>query len=250
MKSLIKHTAVFVLIVLASSCSKDKAAHESYTGGSGSTGLGGSMARFTITNDHLYTVSDRQLSVFDISDANNPVSKNKITIGWGVETIFPMNDNLFIGTQTGMKIMDVSNPTDPFQLSDYQHIRSCDPVVANDNYAYVTLRTDNLCTRGTNELQIIDITDLKKPVLVKSYNMGKPKGLALDGNNFFVCDDVVKWYDITDPKTLVTKSTSMVEGTDLIAYNGILMVIGPGGLSQYSYDTGELKLLSKIPTTL
>lgn len=250
MKPLIKYTAVAALIALASSCSKENAAHDSYNGGSGSTGLGGSLARFTITNDHLYTVSDRQLSVFDISDANNPVSKNKITIGWGVETIFPMNDNLFIGTQTGMKIMDVSNPIDPVQLSDYQHIRSCDPVVANDKYAYVTLRTDNLCTRGTNELQIIDISDLKKPVMVKSYNMGKPKGLALDGSNLFVCDDVIKWYDITDPETLVTKSTSMVEGTDLIAYNGILMVIGPGGLSQYSYDTGELKLLSKIPTTL
>lgn len=248
MRSLIKYTAVAALLALASSCSKNNSSpSDSFTGG---TGMGGSMARFTIINNHLYTVSDTKMQVFDISTASNPVQKNILEIGWGVETIFPMDDKLFIGTQTGMKIMNVSNPIDPQKISEYQHIRSCDPVVANDKYAYVTLRTDNMCTRGTNELQVIDIADMTKPVMVKNYPMGKPQGLALDGNNLFVCDNIIKWYDITDPKVLVLKNTSMVEGTDLIAHNGILMVIGPGGLSQYSYNTGELKLLSRIPTTL
>jgi hypothetical protein len=248
MRSLIKYTAIAALLVLASSCSKNNSPQsDSFTGG---TGMGGSMARFTIANDHLYTVSDTKMQVFDISTANNPVHKNTLEIGWGVETIFPMGDKLFIGTQTGMKIMNVSNPIDPQKLSEYQHIRSCDPVVANDKYAYVTLRTDNMCTRGTNELQIIDIADMTKPVMVKSYAMSKPQGLALDGNNLFVCDNIIKWYDVTDPKVLVLKNTSMIAGTDLIAHNGVLMVIGPDGLSQYSYNTGELKLLSRIPTTL
>ncbi|MES2455482.1 MAG: hypothetical protein V4594_08080 [Bacteroidota bacterium] len=249
MRSLIIYTAVAALLTLGFSCSKNSAQNDAFAGG-GSTGIGGSMARFTITNDHLYTVSDTKLSVFDISTASNPVQKNTLDIGWGVETIFPMHNNLFIGTQTGMKIMDVSNPIDPTKISEYQHIRSCDPVVANDQYAYVTLRTDNMCTRGTNELQIIDISDLKKPVMVKSYSMGKPQGLALEGNNLFVCDNIIKWYDITDPKALILKNTSTIEGTDLIAHNGILMVIGPGGLSQYTYNTGELKLLSRIPSSL
>lgn len=251
MKSLIKYTAVAALFALAASCSKGTSGSQNDSFSGSGTGMGGSMARFTITNDHLYTVSDTKMSVFDISTASNPIHKNTLNIGWGVETIFPLNDKLFIGTQTGMKIMDVTNPIDPIKLSEYQHIRSCDPVVANEHYAYVTLRTDNMCTRGTNELQVIDIADLTKPVMVKSYPMGKPQGLALDGNNLFVCDNsIVKWYDVTDPKVLVTKSVTMVEGTDLIAHNGILMVIGPGGLSQYSYDNGELKLLSRIPTTL
>jgi hypothetical protein len=248
MRSLIKYTAIAALLALASSCSKNNSSpSDSFTGG---TGTGGSMARFTIINNHLYTVSDTKMQVFDISTASNPVQKNILEIGWGVETIFPMDNKLFIGTQTGMKIMNVSNPIDPQKISEYQHIRSCDPVVANDKYAYVTLRSDNTCTRGTNELQIIDIADMAKPVMVKNYPMGKPQGLALDGNNLFVCDNIIKWYDVTDPKVLVLKNTSMIEGTDLIARNGILMVIGPGGLSQYSYNTGELKLLSRIPTTL
>jgi hypothetical protein len=250
MRNLIKSTSLIALVALAVSCSKSGSNESAYDGGTGSTGKGGSMARFTITNNHLYTVSDNELSVFDIREANNPTSKNKINIGGGVETIFPLNNNLFIGTQNGMKIMDVSNPIDPNQLSDYRHITSCDPVVANDKYAYVTLRTDNACMRGTNELQVIDISDLRKPVMVKNYNMNKPQGLALDGNDLFVCDGVLKWYDASVPDSLVIKSTFPVEGTDLIVHDGILMVIGAGGLSQYTYDTGELKLLSRIPTKL
>ena len=208
------------------------------------------MARFTITNNHLYTVSDSKLSIFDVRDANDPILRNKVDIGLGVETIFPLADNIFIGTQTGMKIMDVSQPTDPVMLSSFQHIRSCDPVVANGKYAYVTLRSDNLCTRGTNELQVLDISNLQNPVLLTIFPMTKPGGLALDGNNLFVCDNVLKWYDVTDPKKIVSKGSFVTNATDLIVHNNILMVIGTGGLSQYSYASGEIKLLSRIPTTL
>ena len=208
------------------------------------------MARFTITNNHLYTVSDSKLSIFDVRDANDPILRNKVDIGLGVETIFPLADNIFIGTQTGMKIMDVSQPTDPVMLSSFQHIRSCDPVVANGKYAYVTLRSDNLCTRGTNELQVLDISNLQNPVLLTIFPMTKPSGLALDGNNLFVCDNVLKWYDVTDPKKIVSKGSFITNATDLIVHNNILMVIGTEGLSQYSYTSGEIKLLSRIPTTL
>ena len=247
--SFLKYLTLASLCVIMIACSKNSNSSDAAQG-SGTTGLGGSMARFTITNDHLYTVSDTKLSVFNIATAADPVRQNTIDIGFGVETIFPLDNNLFIGMQTGMKIMDISHPTDPVVLSNFQHIRSCDPVVANKNYAYVTLRTDNMCTRGTNELQILDISNLKSPKLVKSYQMKKPAGLAVEGNDLFVCDDLIKWYDVSDPAVLVSKGTFPSNATDLIVYNGILMVIGPGGLSQYTYNTGELKLLSKIPTSL
>jgi len=248
-KALLKIITSAALLISLSSCGKNSSGADSFKG-SGTTGLGGSMARFTITNDHLFTVSDTKLSVFDINDANNPVLRHKKEIGFGVETIFPLGDNIFIGTQTGMKIMDVSQPTDPVLLSSFQHIRSCDPVVANGQYAYVTLRSDNLCTRGTNELQILDISNLQNPKLINTFPMNKPGGLALEGNNLFVCDNILRWYDVTDPKRLVAKGTFITNATDLIVHKNILMVIGTGGLSQYTYASGEIKLLSRIPTTL
>jgi hypothetical protein len=248
MKTL-KTIILLAIIAIAGSCSKNRSSADAAQG-SGTTGIGGSMARFTIVNDHLFTVSDTRLSVFDIIDAGNPVLKSKKDIGLGVETIFPFGDNIFIGTQTGMKILDVNQPTDPVLLSSFQHIRSCDPVVANEKYAYVTLRTDNMCTRGLSELQIIDVADLLNPKLVKTYPMTKPQGLALEGNNLFICDNVLKWYDVSNPQEIISKGTFITNATDLIIHNNILMVIGTGGLSQYSYDTGAIKLLSRIPTSL
>ena len=249
MKTFFNIILILIIFIVISSCGKSSSGADSFKG-SGTTGLGGSMARFTITNNHLYTVSDSKLSIFDVRDANEPILRNKVDIGLGVETIFPLADNIFIGTQTGMKIMDVSQPTDPVMLSSFQHIRSCDPVVANGKYAYVTLRSDNLCTRGTNELQVLDISNLQNPVLLTIFPMTKPSGLALDGNNLFVCDNVLKWYDVTDPKKIVSKGSFVTNATDLFVHNNILMVIGTGGLSQYSYASGEIKLLSRIPTTL
>ena len=39
-------------------------------------GTGGSMARFTIANNHLYTVDNSNLKVFDLSSADSPEYKN------------------------------------------------------------------------------------------------------------------------------------------------------------------------------
>ncbi len=80
-----------------------------------------------------------------------------------------------------MHIFNIDDRLKPLKLSTYQHIFSCDPVVADDKYAYVTLRSGNSCFRGVNRLDIIDISDLTNPKFATSMNMSNPYGLALDG---------------------------------------------------------------------
>lgn len=116
----------------------ESASMDFYTGG-GNYGQGGSMARFTLANGHLYAVDDYDLRLFDVSKKADPEFVKQINLGWGIETIFPFKDKLFIGSNTGMHIYDISSPAAPEQLSVYSHITSCDPVVANDDYAFVTL---------------------------------------------------------------------------------------------------------------
>jgi hypothetical protein len=79
----------------------------------GSAGIGGSMARFTITEDILYTVGSYNLKVFDITVLADPVKGNTVDIGWNIETIFPFGNNLFIGSQNGMYVYDISEPSLP-----------------------------------------------------------------------------------------------------------------------------------------
>jgi hypothetical protein len=223
-------------------CSKNDSASPAVAG----SGQGGSTARFAISGNHLYTVGDRNLSLFDISNPATPQKQKDIPIGWGVETIFPYGDKLFIGTQTGMQIFNIAKPETPVFLSGYQHVVSCDPVVTDGRYAYVTLSTGTACRIAINQLQIVDLQNIINPTLIAQYDLTNPKGLGIDQNTLFVCDDGLKMYDATNVKALVLKKHFPINAHDVIPNNGRLLVIGSDGFYQYRYTANELELLSKI----
>lgn len=215
-------------------------------------GVGGSMARFTIVNDNLYTVGSYTLRNFDISNLIEPQQLNTIDIGWGIETIFPYKNNLFIGAQNGMHIYDISNRNDPKYMSTFAHVTSCDPVVVNDTIAYVTLRSGNECQGFTNQLDIIDIKNLYNPQLIVTYQMQNPHGLGIDGDALFICEGMygLKIFNASDIYTidenLIHHYTEM-DAFDVIPYNNTLMMIGQDGLYQYDYtDLDDIKFLSQI----
>lgn len=213
-------------------------------------GVGGSMARFTIVNDYMYAVSNTALNVVSISNPADPVFNNRVNIGWGIETIYPFNNRLFIGSNTGMFVYDIANPTAPVQLSNFTHVRSCDPVIADNNNAFVTLRSGTICQGFTNQLDVLDITNINNPVLKKTYQMSNPHGLSKDGNILIICDGKagLKFYnaaDVNDLKLLTTISSG--ETFDVIAMNGWALVVADDGLYQYDYSSlNNIRLLSKL----
>ncbi|MBC3541594.1 hypothetical protein H7U12_18005 [Rufibacter sp. H-1] len=223
--------------------------------GAAPSGKGGSMARFTITEDHLYTVSNSSMQLFDISQETNPQKGALIQLGWGIETIFPYQDKLFIGSTTGMHIYDNRNPANPVRLSTYAHVRSCDPVVVEGNLAWVTLRSGNACAGFTNQLDVIDISNPASPQLVKTYPMQHPHGLGIDASTLFLCEGAfgLKVFNIKDPLKVadnLLKHIKDIHAYDVIPLGDILLMIGDDGLYQYDYSNpAALKLISKIPVT-
>ncbi|HEX6848591.1 MAG TPA: hypothetical protein VF144_16515, partial [Chitinophagaceae bacterium] len=113
------------------------------------TGIAGSMSRFSIVNNYLYAVNISSLKVLDISLLSDPQLQNTVGVGWNIETIYPFKNKLFMGSSNGMFIFDISNPAAPVPEGSVQHFRACDPVVADDTYAFVTLRAGTFC-EGTN----------------------------------------------------------------------------------------------------
>ena len=140
-------------------------------------------------------------------------------------------------------------------ISTYQHVRSCDPVVVDDRYAYVTLRSGTECQGFTNQLEVIDVDNLESPQLVKVYPMTNPHGLGIDDNTLFICDgdDGLKAYDATDVNTIDQNMLAHykdINAFDVIPFNDILMMIGSDGIFQYDYSNPEdIRLLSKIDIT-
>lgn len=168
--------------------------------GSG-VGLGGSMARFGIKDNTLFLVDNSTLRIFDISTKSSPAKVTDMSVGWGIETMFLTDKNMFLGTTSGMLIYDISIPLVPNYKSNYSHIRSCDPVIVDDTLAYVTLRSGTNCGSSINSLDVINIKNLASPSLLMSYSMTSPHGLGKDGNILFICDGDagLKVYDATNP---------------------------------------------------
>lgn len=202
------------------------------------------MARFTIKGNHLYTVDFNNLRTFDISQPQAMHYIDRINAGFGIETIFPYGNLLFLGAQNGMHIYDISNPDLPKKISFTPHFQSYDPVVVQGNYAYVTLRSMGW-NRG-NMLQIYDISNLSNPQLLKEYPMNGPRGLGIDGEYLFVCDDVLKLFKISQSVNLELISTFNIQAIDVIPAANTLYVIAQDGFYQYAYENMSLSLISKI----
>ena len=217
-----------------------------------SAGIGGSMARFTIAQNHLYALDGSYMDVVALSNPQQPTAKNEIMLSWDIETLFPKGTNLFMGARTGMYIYDLNNPAQPAFVSHFQHVRSCDPVVVEGDYAFVTLRSGNMCGNVESQLQVVNIKDLKNPFLVKSYPLVNPFGLGIDEGTLFICDgtDGLKIYDAKNVQDISSKLLvhyKNLQAFDIIPYQKVAMMIATDGLYQYDYsDIKKIRELSKL----
>lgn len=248
MKKTRKYFLLFVIPVLVAGCSMS----EKSDSGGNFTGKGGSLARFTIAGNYLYTVDQSSLHTISLADADHPIRVSDKSLGIYTETIFPYQNSLLLGTETGMFVFDLSDPANPQQSVYFQHIRSCDPVVAQDGFAYITLNTSNQrCFNGMNELQILDISNLNAPVLIKTINMTKPLGLDIDNDTLYVCDDGLKVINVADKQNPVQINYfSDIQAQDVIHQQDRLIVIGSNGLYQFRQTIGGLQKISTISIEL
>ena len=222
------------------------------SGGGTEFGVGGSMARFGQLENYLLVLKNSwQISTFSVNNEGKITLEGNWNVGWSIETMFIRDETMFIGSQSGMFIYDISELPVLTQLSQFMHFTACDPVVADDRYAYITLRTGGACGRGENVLEVVDVQDLTKPFRVKTYQMKNPNGLGLDGDLLFICDgdDGLKVFDASNPKTSLPLIShfSEIHAFDVIPLGTILFMIGDDGFYQYDYtNIQNITLLSKI----
>lgn len=228
-------------------------ASDSRANWSAGAGVAGSMARFMLNDKYLHVIAHPwMLKTVDVEDAEKMIIVDSLDVSRNMETLFMLGEKMFVGTTTGMLIYDVANATKPTLISHYDHITACDPVVADGNYAYVTLRTGNRCTSGQNLLEVIDISSITTPYLVKSYPMFNPHGLGIDGNLLFICDGAagLKIFDRSDPLDIINNKLAHYPdffAFDVIPMDGVLMFVGEDGIYQYDYsDPGNIVQISHI----
>ena len=222
-----------------------------------STGQGGSLARFKIVSHYLYALDASNLKVFDISNPLNPFKVSDKYVTWAAETLFLRKNHMFVGSRDGVYIYDVSSPQNPEYISEFTHATMCDPVVVDENTAYVTLRGGNLCNNLwgggpslNSRLDILDVSDIKTPTLIANYTLENPYGLGVKGDLLFICDGTagLKIYNKSNVNSLQLLSThSQMEAYDVIPLESHLVLIAKEGVFQFNYeDDNQISLISKL----
>lgn len=229
---------ILSFILLDAGCGKSvDSGSSSATATAASSGIGGSLARFTIAFNHLYTVDNYKLYVYDINDPLNPVLKKTIYLTSGIETIFPYQDKLFIGSTSGMFIYSIATPANPVFLANARHVRSCDPVVASGNYSYVTLRGGTPCGPAQDAFNVYNVTNITSPVLTASLALPTPRGLGIEDNAVYVClqKNGLAVIDVSNPAAPAEKKRIADEDWfyDVIPVNDLLICYTNKGLALY-----------------
>jgi len=222
--------------------------------GNSNNGIG-SVNRIAYQNDHVYVISRSSLTILKNDDELSFVSTNQI--GRNMETIFPYEDNIFIGTQNSVEIFDASDPANPRQVSSFWHATSCDPVFPIDGVAYVTLRTGDFseCPGDVNSLVVLDVdTDLARvgtPTVLQEIEMESPYGLTLTNDKLYVGEGAngLKIFDATERGNLKLENfDTSIEAYDVISHpsrTDLILIAGPKGLGQYEVEgVDNLSLVS------
>ncbi|MDF1574385.1 MAG: hypothetical protein P1P86_04240 [Bacteroidales bacterium] len=220
-----------------------------------SYGVGGSMARFITYDDYLYALSEssQKLKSINISNTDKLMVESELWLWGGVETLFIADAFLYVGTSSGMHILDLANPGSPNMLSTYQHITACDPVVVEGDRAYVTLRSGNACGGTLDLLEVVDISDKLKPERLASLSMTEPYGLGIDQGTLFVCEGEfgLKVYNARYENSITPHLISAFPGIhayDVIPLESFLFMIGEDGF--YIYDYSDLDHISILGSLL
>jgi len=214
----------------------------------------GTVNRIAKANDHIYAISRQQITT--IEDVSEFKLVSNLDIGWEMETIYPQDDKLFIGTQNSMQILDISNPSQPFEISSFFHATGCDPVLPVDNIAYVTVRADpeQNCPGDESALLVINTSNIQSPNRVQQIEMITPFGMTLIGDKLYVGEgrNGLKVFDASQRDRLrEIKFDRNVQAYDIIAHptnNNVILVSGPDGYGQYEVDaeTDSYSLVSWI----
>jgi hypothetical protein len=213
-----------------------------------SNGTIGTVNRIAEHNGYVYVLGTSRLSVFSTAGSFELMSQEKI--GWQMETVYPMGDRLFIGTQNSMEVFNISDPIAPKLEGEYWHPTSCDPVLpVSENTAYVSLRSGDFaaCPGDTNELLVLNVdSNFSRVTQIQSFTLSSPYGMTLKGDRLYVGEGAngLAVFDASNPRTLsLIDIDRSIEAYDIIPHptrSDLILIAGPEGFSQYEIQASDI----------
>ncbi|MCS6934504.1 MAG: hypothetical protein NZM35_05045 [Chitinophagales bacterium] len=255
---MLRIVSTLLFLCLVYSCAKESVDNFNGTNGkNNSNGKSGSITRFTTYNDYLYVLDHNKIKTYYTGDGNLTLTST-VTTDYGLETITIYDGTIYIGSRTGLYILDITNPSYPVLLSKTERsdiFGRCDPVVIKGHYAYSTVKTIvNVCgTLNTiSALITYDVSNKHQPQEIDVKTMEMPNGLGIYKNLLFVCDegdDAIHVFDISNNIPVPFVKVSITNPRDVICHNGKMIVSTPDGFTFYDIrDPSNIRMIGKIQT--
>jgi hypothetical protein len=241
MRNIKTGTILTALLLILAACTKDAP----LTGGAGIFVAPKSISRFIASNNNLYVAAQQGLKVFNTANAVNPTDTKTIGFAYQDLTNFTAyQDMLVVGSAAGIAVYNV--PTAPANVpANGLTYNTCTPLVTNGKCVFISERINTDCGGTANQLQVIDVRTATR--VVTKYQLTAPYGLAVDGDNLFICDGgAIKFYDASNPAALVLKQTIAASAVEVTAQNGKLAAVSANTVYQYTYTGGTLVEQSNI----
>ena len=212
-------------------------------------GVKGTMNRIAVEFGHVYVISTDKLYTFSNSFGLQKTSE--ININSDTETIYATNNRIYLGSNSALTLYSASNPSNPWEVSELQHTESCDPVLPNGNVVYYTLRAleDEGCNSlGENTLNVVDVTNQNEMVVINSFQLDSPYGMALIGNNLLVGEGAngLTIFNANNQQNLTQlQNYPNIEAFDVRSHPtdmNIILVTNSNGIKQYEINWTTLQI--------
>ncbi|SHE98814.1 Uncharacterized conserved protein [Marinitoga hydrogenitolerans DSM 16785] len=174
---------------------------------------GGDVQKIYIDGSYLYTLDGAKgISIFDISFKLLPFLVKTVDTGGGVSSILKNGDYLYVTDKWyGLEVFDLNSINKPVENKQekikpiFKHYTLNTPVDLKKLYDNYLLVTD-----GWGGLEIFNISNPKRPELVKIFNNHTDlQGLYANGNYLYAADkkDGLIIFDISNPENPVEISS-------------------------------------------
>jgi len=187
--------------------------------------LGQPKGILSVTSD-IYLCNDYDFKVIDISNKSNPIVRAEITFA-GEPSATAVSGNVAVLAEglTGIDIIDISNPIEPSLISKYEDESG------GTSFYDVAIKGNYVFCATSSGLEIVSISDINNPVLVRKVNSGFSQIIEVSGNYAYLSvsgKDLVV-IEITNPATASEKKTLNCAGLPLdIAIEGSYAYIAVG----------------------
>ncbi len=135
-----------------------------------------------VEGNYAYIAHDyRGILIYDISNLSLPVLTGMFSEGTLGYSVWADGNYAYLGESQGLRIIDVTDKTNPQEVSFIQLQRSCEDIFYNEGIVYTANQK-----KGMN---IIDVSDPASPVKLGTFaGEGFAKGVCQSGDNVFLSD--------------------------------------------------------------